>query len=249
MGVIIGSATTVTMEGNIRDGFQSVSWSLDVQPNRMWQLGSWRPYRTQVTKTLSCNVTTYAGVLSPVNLSVATSCSNSTATKEIVIDANACSNVPPNIADFIPGAPMYITSYSYSKGDPTAFATESWSFQLWVHADPSSQLDPTHYIAVPAPSVVIQGITEGNYSGDFTDPQDMGVRPYTGVSPPGYSITGSQGQVSAGFPGIGNVDEIIYCLIDRIGGGVLGDGVNDNGQGKMGNSQATVQHSPLYINV
>lgn len=247
MGVIIGSATTVTMEGGIRDGFQSVSWTLDMQPNRMWQIGSWRPFRTQVGKTLTCNVTTYAGVLTPVNLSVASSCADSTATKEIVVDANACSNVPPNIADFIPGSPMYITSYSYTKDDPTAFATESWGLQLWVHADPTGSLDPNHYLSIPAPSTVIQGITEGNYSGDFSDPEKMGIRPYSGVSPPGYEVTGSQGQVSAGFPGIGNVDEVIYCLIERIGGGVLGDDVND--QGKMGNSQATVQHTPLYINV
>ena len=245
MGIIIGSATKVIIGGQKADGFQSVNWSVDVQPNRMWQIGSWKPYRTQVGKTLSCSVTTYAGVLPWMQLAAAEDCSGSNTKIQISVDANACSNVPANIADFIPPEPMYVTSYSYSKGDPTAFATESWSLQLWVHADPNSTLDRSHFIPIPGPSTVIQGITEGNYSGDFDTPQKVGITPYASVSPPGYSITGSQGQVSAGFPGIGNVDEITYCIIEGIGGGVLGDEAAD--QGKMGNSQATIQHTPLYL--
>lgn len=246
MGVIIGSATTVTIDGT-RDGFQQVSWSTQVQTNRMWQIGSWAPYRTQVTKTLSCSVTTYAGVLNPVNLDVADACEDSTAVKSIYIDANACANVPAAIEDFNPGEPMYITNYSYSKGDPTAFGTESWEFTLWVHADATGSLDPAHFIPVPAPSVVIQGITEGQYTMDFNDSAKVGLVPYAGVSPPGYQIAGSQGSVSAGFPGLGNVDETVYCLVQRIGGGALGDDIND--QGKTGSSQAPVQHTPLYISV
>lgn len=246
MAIIIGSATTITMEGGIRDGFQSVNWSTQVQTNRMWQVGGWHPYKTQVTKTLSCSVTTYAGVLTPVNLQVATSCADSTAAKTIVVDANACTGLPAGMEDFNPGSPMYITSYSYSKNDPTAFGTESWSFQLWVHADETGSLD-SHFMPVPAPNVVVQGITEGNYTMTFLTTDKVGIIPYTGVNPPGYSIAGSQGQVSAGFPGLGNVDEITYCIVERIGGGVLGDDVND--QGKMGTSQANVQHTPLYIGI
>jgi len=245
MGVIIGSATVVTIDGQ-RDGFQQISWSVDVQPERMWQLGSWGPYRTKVTKTLSCNVTTYAGVLNAVNLSAATSCSDSTASKSIVITSNACTNVPADLRNFNPGTPMFINSYSYSKGDPQSFGTESWSFQLWVHADPDGTLD-THFIPIPAPNVIIQGITEGNYTMDFTDTTKVGITPYAGVSPPGYNVSGSQGDVSAGPTSMGNVNEITYCIISRIGGGALGDDIND--QGKTGNSQATVPHTPLYISV
>jgi len=248
MGVIIGSATTVTMEGAIRDGFQSVSWSTQVNTNRLWQIGAWGPYRTQVNKTLTCNVTTYAGVLTPVSLAPATSCTDSTATKTIYIDANACS-LPASQTDFDPEDPMFITSYSYSKSDPTSFATESWSLQLWVAADNDGALDP-HFLPVPAPSHVIQGITEGNYSGDFADISKMGVHLYTGNDPgvpAGYQITGSQGQVSAGFPGLGNVSDITYAILDGVGGGVLGDAFDD--QGKIGTSQATIQHTPLYLGV
>lgn len=244
MGVIIGSATTVTID-NETSGFQKISWSVDAQPNRMWQIGSWAPYKTQVTKTLTCNVTTYAGVLSPQELAPATGCNDSLAVKDISVRANACSNVPQNIAVFEPGN-MYIMSYSYSKEDPTSFATESWSFQKWVHADPNGEMDD-HYIPVPAPSVVIQGITEGNYSGDFSNPEDMGVRPYVGVSPPGYRVSGSQGNVSAGFPGIGSASAIVHCIIDKVGGGVLGDLFTD--QGLTGTSQANIQHTPLYLGV
>lgn len=248
MGVIIGSATRVFVGGATvqTDGIQSASWTVDMGPNRLWQLGTWKPYRTQLQKTLSCQLTTYAGVLDRVNLSVANDCTDSTAVKEITIIANACSNVPASISTFNPGD-MYITSYSYSKGDATGFATESWNFQKWVALTDEELVDPDHYIGIPAPSVVIQGITEGNYSGDFDDPTKMGVRPYQSVNPVGYGVTGVTGNVSAGFPGIGDLNETVYCMIDRVGGGVLGDDADDIG--KTGNSQANIQHTPLYISV
>lgn len=255
MAVVIGSSTLVTVTEvldpglpsesyeYVTDGFQNVSWATQVDVNRLWQIGTWHPYKSMVTKTLTCNITSYANVLYPVDLEVSDDCAISTASKIVDIDSSACANA----TNFSSGGEgMYITSYSYSKGDPASFATESWSLQLWVDADPNDELDP-HFIAVPTPSGVVQGITEGNYSGNLDNPVKMGVTPHTGSTPPGYSITGSQGQVSAAFPGIGEVNDITYCIINRIGAGVLGDAVAD--QGKTGNSQANVQHTPLYTKI
>jgi hypothetical protein len=242
MSIIIGSATVVNVD-NITDGIQSINWSVQLQTNRMWQLGSWNPYRTQVTKSLSCSVTTYAGVLSQVFLDVADSCEDSTAVKSIFINASSC---PHTLNTFGPYN-MYINGYSYSKNDPNSFATESWNFQLWINANDDGALDNDHFLPVPEPSVVIQGITEGNYSGDFEDSSYMGIIPKTAVDsgPVGYSVIGSQGEVSAGFPGIGNYNEITYCIVESIGGGLMG--YESKAQGKTGSSQANVIHTPLYI--
>jgi len=224
MGVIVGSLTTVNIGGT--DGFQSVNWNIQVQSNRLWELGSWNVYKTQVTKTITVSVTTYAGVLGTVNLTPSTSCANSSAKKNISIQATACGgggSVNFNESD------MFITSYSYSKGDPTAFGTESWSFQKWV--DPGNL--GADYIEVGAPTYVLQGTSEGSATGNVSN---LGVT-INGAT----SLTGSQGSVSAGFPGLGNADDIEYGIITRIGGGTLEQ------SGKTGQSNASVPHQPLYL--
>ena len=224
MGVIIGSLTTVNIGGT--DGFQSVNWNIQVQSNRLWELGSWDVYKTQVTKTITVSVTTYAGVLGSVNLTPSTSCANSSANKTIIISASACGtggSVNFNEAN------MYITSYSYSKGDPTAFGTESWSFQKWV--DPGNL--GAGYIEVGEPTFVLQGISEGSKTGNVSN---LGV-----IIDSATSLTGSQGSVSAGFPGLGNADDIEYGIVSRIGGGTLEQ------SGKTGQSNASVPHQLLYL--
>ena len=131
---------------------------------------------------------------------------------------------------------LFITSYSYSKGDPTTFATESWSFQKWVDAAPPGHTpDPINddILYTGAPDYTIQGITEGNYSGDVTD---LGL-----VLDADGQVNGTQGSVTAGFPGIGNADVITYGIATQIGGGTLFE------SGRIGNSSASIPHSPLYV--
>ena len=224
MGVIIGSMTTVNIDGT--DGFQSVNWAMQVSPNRLWELGSWNPYRTQVTKTITVNVTTYAGIINTMALSPSTGCIDSTAKKNISISIAACG--PTSAIDFSEDD-MFLMSYSYSKGDPTAFGSESWSFQKWVDADATG----AEFLNVLAPTCVIQGRAEGSKTGNATN---LGV-----VFAADGQVTGQQGSVSAGFPGIGNADETVYGLVIQVGGGSLED------SGKTGESNASVPHNPLYL--
>jgi len=239
MAVILGAMTTVTIDGE-SNGFQSISWNINRQPNRLWQLGSWNPWRTQVGTTLSINVTSYAEALDPIDLEPSTSCVDSTAVKRIVINADTCS---PGGAINVDEDKMFLNSYSYSKGDPIGFGTESWSFQKWIE----SGVAGATFINIPDPTYVLQGRSEGTRNGDVGNgTTDMGVR-FIGEGGPGglayadHVVVGQTGNVSAGFPGQGSADDIEQGLVNRVGGGLLESG------GNTGQSSATIPHVPLYL--
>lgn len=237
MSVIIGSVTTVLV-GGVSDGFQSVNWNINRQPTRLWELGSWTPWRTQVAATVTVSVTTYAHVLSPVSLPEVTSCVDSTAKKDILINASTCGT---GATKTINETGMYVMSYSYSKGDPTGFATESWSFQKWVDAGVSNE-----FITLPLPTLVLRGQTEGSRWGDVGDGRyDLGVRfiddPGAAPATNDHIVVGEQGSVSAGFPGLGQANTTQLGLVNYIGDGKLEDG------GKIGDSSANIPHTPIYL--
>lgn len=230
--VIIGGMTLVLVDGG-SDGFQSVSWNINRQPNRLWQLGSWNPWRTQVGSTLSISLTSYAEAMSAITLEPSTSCANSNAQKTISITAQTCDGTPVVINEI-----MYINSYSYSKGDPIGFGTESWSFQKWLESGVDG-----NFIRIPEPTYVLQGRAEGSRQGDIGNgTTDLGIDFLTTAEAGGVHIVeGEQGSVSAGFPGIGNADTIELGLVKSIGTGKLEDG------GKTGQSSVTIPHQPLYL--
>ncbi len=227
MAIIIGYITSVTIDG-LSDGIQSVNWNINRQPNRLWELGSWDPYKTQVTATVTVSITTYAGVAGIETLTPSASCANSTAVKPITINATTCEGDAVNV-NYTGADSMFITSYSYSKGDATGFGTESWSLQKWI--DPNITGD--EFLSIPVPTYVLQGRSEGSKQGDVSN---LGV-----VMTVEGKVTGEQGSVSAGFPGIGNANEIELGLITQVGGGTLQEG------GKTGNSSATIPHHPIYL--
>ena len=228
MTVILGSLTQVSV-GGVNDGISSVNWATQRQPTRLWQLNSWVPYKTQVNKTYTASVTTYAGAFGPRGLSPSTSCVNSSASDHIIITITPCLGF---VADGI-NETMYITSYSFSKGDPNSFATESWSYQMWVNSDVSGP----EFINSGAPSVVLQGISEGSWSGDAGE--DAVTLDASG------RVTGSQGSVSAGTPGIGNADETEYGIITSMG---VSTSYAHPG-GEIGQAQVSIPHTPLYLGV
>jgi hypothetical protein len=245
MAVILGGLTTVSVQftgqGIVTDGIQSINWNVNRQPNRLWELGNFNPFRTQVSKTLTVSLTTYAArptaassvdgnLIQPVTLTPSTSCVDSTAKAHIIIDVAACDTIA---AISINEEDMFLTSYSYSKGDPVGFGTESWSFQAWLASDVTG----SEFIDVGAPSFILQGRTDGSVSGDVgTTFEHMGV-----LMEADGQVTGQQGSVSAGFPGIGNSDETTLGLINRVGGGTL------EASGEVGQSSANIPHNPIYI--
>ncbi len=224
MSIIIGSATQVLIGGK-SDGFQSVQWSIQVQNNRLWQVGSWNPYATQVTKTLNVSLTTYASVLGEVILDPSSDCTDSTANKDIIINPQFCGVA----VDTFNETSMFITSYSYSKGDPNSFGTESWQFTKWV----DSNVTGTDIINTTAPTAVLQGITEGNYTSDIGLNFGLTLKNE-------QQSSGFQGNVQSGFPGIGRGDISVYGIATKVGGGDL------QNAGKIGNSSASIPHSPIY---
>lgn len=224
MGIIIGGMTTVIIDSN--SGFQSINWATQVQPTRLWQLGSWNPYRTQVNKMYTVNVTSYAGAIGVITLSPSTDCTDSTARKDVFIGVASCG---PTTSITLDWDEMFLMSYSYSKGDPIGLGMESWSFQKWVDADATG----TEFLNITAPTAVIQGRSEGTKSGNVTD---LGIE----FLPDGQ-VVGSQGSVTAGFPGIGDASNTTYGLVNSVGGATLEE------TGTTGQSQATIPHQPLYL--
>jgi len=220
MAIIIGSLTTTGIDGTI-----SAQWGVQAQINRLWQLGDWDPYKTVVTKVETISLTTYAGSVGYVNLAPASSCANSTATIDVSI-------VPATCGASIQGltGSFYLTNYSYSKGDAIGIGQESWSGQRW----PGGGSGGINTEYTDAPTYVLQGPSEGSSSGDVAD---TGIEFNAGAA----QIEGTQGSVSAGFPGIGQADTTIYGIVSRIGGGTLKE------DGKIGQGNASIPHQPLYI--
>jgi hypothetical protein len=169
-----------------------------------------------------------------VPLILPAACENSTATMDVSIVPGACNALVDSVIE----ADMYITSYSYSKGDAAGFATESWSLQKWVE----SGVTGNTFISVPIPTFVLQGISEGSRQGDVTNKGILFAGEAGAANNlTGHIVEGDQGSVSAGFPGIGNADTVEQGIIDKIGGGTLEEG------GKIGQGSASVPHQPIYV--
>lgn len=220
MAIIIGALTNTGIQGTI-----SAQWGVQAQLNRLWQLGSWDPYRTVVTKVENASFTTYAGSVGTKDLTPATSCANSTATISVnIVPATCGASVPGLSGNF------YLMSYSYSKGDAIGIGQESWSGQRW----PGGGGGGGNVYYTGAPTYVLQGPSEGSRSGDVSN---TGIVFDSGAA----QVEGTQGSVSAGFPGIGQADTTIHGIVNRVGGGTLKE------DGRIGQGSASIPHQPLYI--
>lgn len=110
---------------------------------------------------------------------------------------------------------FFLMSYSYSKNDPIGYGQATYNGQRWV--------------STPQP-VVLCGVAEGSSSGGV----DSGVS----LTP---SYEGSQGSVSAGFPGVGWAAPVSYGLVTSVGPGA------GKADGQQGQGNATVQHQPVWL--
>ena len=226
MAIIIGAATQVA--GDFQ-GAVSAQWGVQPQINRLWQLGSWDPYRTQVTTTNNVSVTVYAGGGPTINLAPATSCSDSNARFNITISPGTCGGKGANLG--ISGR-FYLMSYSYSKGDAIGLGQQSYSGNLWPGGTGGAP-SGANVEYTDAPTLVLQGRTEGNITAD------SGLN--TGMSLSTGLVYGTQGSVSAGFPGLGSATTVTHGFINSVSNGDL------RNDGKTGQSQANVPHQPLYF--
>jgi len=110
---------------------------------------------------------------------------------------------------------FFLMSYSYSKNDPIGYGQATYNGQRWVSA--------------PTP-IVLCGVSEGSASGGV----DSGVTLTE-------SYEGSQGSVSAGFPGVGWASTVSYGLVTGVTGGA------GKADGSQGQGNATVQHQPIWL--
>lgn len=218
MAVIIGAATTTGIDGSI-----SAQWSVQAQMNRLWTLGNWTPYKTIVTKVETVSITAYAGGGPSIALSPATGCTDSAAKFTVTISPAACAGGGGGLSGL-----FYLMSYSYSKGDAVGLGQESYNGQRW----PGGGAGGAGIEYTTAPSVILQGPAEGSKTGDVSN---------LGITLGSVTVEGTQGSVSAGFPGLGQADTTEYGIVSNVGGGTLKE------DGKVGQGNATVPHQPIWI--
>jgi hypothetical protein len=229
MVVIIGAGTTVTSD-KISSGFVSVSFNLSPQVERLFQLGSFNAFDTNVTTQESASISSYGGASTPVALSPSTACVDSTAKMDVTITPAPCTGAADPIVRTGANA-LFITGFSYSK-DYQGYGQESWS----LTGKPIIE-GFTGNIAY------IQGFSEGNrLTGPDIVSNDGVVMTDSATSTPGLvDATGRTLSVSAGSPGLGNDDDQDFGKITQIGGGV---GKED---GKRGNASASIPHQLIFF--
>ena len=236
MVIIIGVGTEIAGV----DGVVSANWSLDPGLERLWEIGSYRPYDTfrRVRQTMS--ITAYGKNPSQVNNnphwdllpaghpSAGDPCTTSNATWNISIYPAACSTVDniENINDPV-ASRWYCENYTYSKDDPMTYGKESWSFFRHIQLGDE-----------PLPDTVLQGITIGQMAGGDGVVSNQGVV-MEGTAP--YEAEGYDGSVSAGAMSLGRMERTYFGVITHVGGGI---GRED---GKTGKSSAGIPHTPLWL--
>jgi hypothetical protein len=227
MVVIIGAGTTVTSD-IISGGFVSVSFSLSPQVTRLFQLGSFNAFDTQIQTQESVSLTNYGGASTPVTLQPSTSCDDSTARMDVVITPAPCTGSATAITRTGVDA-LFITSFSYSK-DFQTFGQESWS----LTGKPIIE-------GFTGNTSFIQGFSEGNRieGADIVSNDGIVLTGSDGIS--SFDAQGRNLQVSAGSPGLGQDDTQTFGKVTQVGGGV---GSED---GKRGQASANIPHTLVFF--
>lgn len=227
MVVIIGAGTTVTSD-KISGGFVSVSFSLSPSVERLFQLGSFDAFDIQITEQESVSISNYGGASTPVVLSPSTSCTDSTASMDVVITPAPCTGSTTPITRTGTNA-LFITSYSYSK-DFQGFGQESWSLQ-----------GKPQIAGFTGNIAFIQGFAEGNRIEGSDIVSNDGIVLTGSVPATSFDAQGRNIQVSAGSPGLGQDDTQTFGKVTQVGGGV---GQED---GKRGQASASIPHQQIFF--
>jgi hypothetical protein len=232
MAVIIGGGTIVSTSLFPQGGITAVSFGIQPNINRMWQLGSFSVYDTTSTSQRNLSITAYGkkangqGGSQVTALTPSTSCADA-GTIIVTITPGECDGaVDPFTDDF------FATSYSYSKDRATS-GQESWSFNS----------KPIHDSYV-GNIYMLRGIATGQYlyGGGVLSAVNMGivVDETSSKDSNGNWIEGETGSVSAGSPGIGDYDVTREVVFSQVGGSIS---VAD---GYKGNAQVQIPYTPVY---
>ncbi len=211
MTVIIGAGTTIAGF----TGVVSANWGLEPNVQRLWSVGSFTPYDTLIDTKQNASITCYGGGGPTISVTASTTCADSDSNTTLSISPAACEGAAAGV-----NGTFFIDSYSYSKGDVRAYGQETYSMSMYVES-----------VGNPAPDYVLLGIPTGQESGDVAN---------TGVEINIVDATGLTGNVSAGFPGLGEATTTSYGVVSSFGGGTGKE------NGKKGSSSATMPHTPIY---
>lgn len=203
----------------------SINFSFSPTVNRLFQLGSFDAYDTDVQIQESMSITNYGGASSTVSLQPSTDCDDSSARMNVMITTAPCTGSTTPISRTGVDA-LFINSYSYSK-EKESYGQESWS----LVGKPTLE-------GYTGNLSYIQGFAEGNHLAGDDIVSDDGIVLTGSVLATSYDAQGRTVEVSAGA--FGSDDVQIYGKITRIGGAV---GKED---GKRGNSTANVPHELVY---
>lgn len=227
MVVIIGAGTTVT-SNIITGGFVSVSFSTSPSVERLFQLGSFDAFDTQIQTQESVSLTNYGGASIPVTLTPNVDCSDSTARMDVTITPAPCTGSTTPIVRTGTNA-LFITSYSYSK-DFQGFGQESWSLQ-----------SKPQIAGFTGNIAFVQGFSEGNHLIGTDIVSNDGIVLTGSVAGTSFDAQGRSISVSAGSPSLGQDDTQEFGRVTQIGGAV---GRED---GKRGNSSASIPHQLIFF--
>lgn len=227
MSVIIGAGTTVT-SNLISGGFVSVSFNTSPSVERLFQLGSFDAFDTQIQTQESVSISNFGGASLPLPLVQNTDCSDSTAKMDVTIVPAPCTGSADPIVRSGANA-LFITSFSYSK-DFQGFGQESWSLQgkPFIPGFTGNQ-------------AFIQGFSEGNRLVGPDIVSNDGIVLEGSVPATAFDAEGRSISVSAGASSLGNDDIQRSGKITQIGGAV---GRED---GKRGTSSASIPHQLIFF--
>lgn len=237
MTVIIGGGSSLNAPSLLASAIGVLSVNFEITPSveRLWQLGSFSPYDTIVTRQRTLSMTIYGrrpnntGGTLVQTIPASTSCADASSN---TIEFNAVACQTAQAVSFVDS--FYVTSYSYSK-ETQGFGQESWAFTTkplvtgYTGTIYMMRGIPTGKMLVTAADVMTEA--EVGLVIDQAASQDSN----------GAYIEGDTGSVSAGFPGIGNYDTSREVVVSSIGGSV---GRKD---GYRGNASCSVPLQPLFL--
>lgn len=236
MSVIIGGGTTITSDFlSDGDGVTSVSFDYTANIERLWQLGSFSPYITTVTKQRTVSVSVYgkkpdgSGGTNALLMAPSTSCGDASS---VTIEVNATLCQGGGSESFTDT--FFVTSYSFTK-DYTSYGTESWAFTNKPYVD---SYTGTIYMlrGIPTGKILAQGdgIMANGEMGMLVDESSS-------KDASGNDIESETGSVSSGFPGIGNFDVTREVVVYSVGAST------GYKPAYKGNANCSVPMQPLYL--
>lgn len=236
MAVIIGAGSTVVSTQFPNGGIVSVQFGFTPQVERLYELGSFDPYDTSVTRTRTLSVNVYGskpdgtGGSTPLIVTPSITCVDADTTFITVNPASCVDALIPFNDNY------FLNSYSYSK-DNLGYGQESWSF--------TSKPVITGYTG---DIVMLRGIAEGTVATGagvmLPEYQGITVNELASNDVLGNQIEGESGSVAGGTPGLGNYDIQRHVIVTAVGGS-RGRHVLIDGQ--TGAASISIQLTPVYL--